>query len=161
FDRTQLTLGYEFNHRFSDAWEFQQNLRYGHLDLELRQLYSLGYVNDSFPGADPSRRLIARGLTYDDGQAESLSIDNRLLGNWVGANCENNLLVGFDYQLLNIDAKSPATDPRFPVVPLLDIYNPKNAAPLPIFLGGYTPTYGQPIGAFALQEKETRADQFG
>ncbi|WPC06498.1 TonB-dependent siderophore receptor [Pseudomonas benzenivorans] len=162
FDRTQLTLGYELNHRFSDAWEFQQNLRYGHLDLELRQLYSLGFVNDSFPGLDPSRRLIARGLTYEDGQAESLSVDNRMLGNWIGNGWENNLLLGFDYQLLNIDTKSPASDPGFPVVPLLDIYNPKRAAPVTLpMVGTITPTYGQPIGAFALQDKDTRADQFG
>jgi iron complex outermembrane receptor protein len=162
FNRTQYTLGYEFNHRLSDAWDFQQNLRYGHMDLELRQLYSLGYVNDSFPGLDPSQRLIARGLTYRDGQADNISVDNRLLGNWIGNGWENSLLLGVDYQQLKIDDRSPARDASFPSVPLLDIYNPKHAGPvtLPI-VGTITPTYGQAINPGVLQHKETRADQVG
>lgn len=160
FDRTQYTLGYEFNHRLSDTWDFQQNLRYGHMNVELRQLYSLGFVNQYIPALDPNQRLLARGLTYEDGQADSFSTDNRLLGTWIGENWENNLLVGFDYQLLNVDAKSPAFDPSSltGVIPVLDIYNPKHSNLT--FLGQPT-TYGAPIGSFALQQKDTRADQFG
>ena len=160
FDRTQYTLGYEFNHRLNDHWDFQQNLRYGHMDVELRQMYSLGFVNDYVPALDPNRRLVVRGLSYEDGQAKSLSTDNRLLGTWFGNNWENNLLVGFDYQLLKIDTKSTASDPNSltGVIPVLDIYNPKYSNLT--FLGQPT-TYGAPIGDFALQQKDTRGDQFG
>lgn len=160
FERTQYTLGYELNHRLNDTWDFQQNMRYGHMDLEVRQLYSLGFINESIPVLDPNKRLLARGLTYDDGQADSLSTDNRLLGSWFGDNWENSLLLGFDYQLLNIDAQSPARDPssRTGVIPALDIYNPKHSTLT--FLGKPT-TYGAPIGNFEVQDKDTRADQFG
>lgn len=159
FDRSQYTLGYEFNHRLNDAWDFQQNLRYGHMDVELRQLYSLGFVNEYVPALDPNQRLLVRGLTYEDGQADSFSTDNRLLGTWIGENWENNLLVGFDYQLLNIDAKSPARDPGFGVVPVLDLYNPKSSSLG--FPGQASVNYGEPVGDFAVQDKQTRADQFG
>ncbi|MBC9250733.1 hypothetical protein A9179_10640 [Pseudomonas alcaligenes] len=158
FQRTQMTLGYELNQRLNDNWDFQQNLRYGHMDLKVRQLYSLGYVHDYIPALDPDQRLLVRGLTYDDGQAKSLSTDNRLLGNWGGDTWENTLLLGFDYQLLKIDAKSPASDPGFGTVPVLDIYNPHSSSLT--FLGKGT-TYGTQMGSFALQEKDTRADQFG
>ena len=160
FERTQLTLGYELNHRLNDTWDFQQNLRYGHMDLEVRQLYSLGFVNEYIPVLDPNKRLLARGLTYDDGQADSLSTDNRLLGSWFGDDWENNLLLGFDYQLLNIDAQSPARDPSTftGVIPALDIYNPKRST---LTFLGKPSTYGAPIGDFAVQDKDTRADQFG
>ncbi len=158
FDRTQLTLGYELNHRLNDTWDFQQNLRYGHMDLEVRQLYSLGFVRDYLPALDPNQRLLARGLTYDDGQADSLSTDNRLLGSWFGDDWENNLLLGFDYQLLNIEAQSPARDPGLGVIPALDIYNPKHST---LTFLGKPATYGTPMGSFALQDKDTRADQFG
>lgn len=137
FDRDQYTLGYELNHRISDNWDFQQNLRYGHMDLELRQLFFYGNITD---------RLINRGLTYNDGKADNLSVDNRLLGNWFGDRWENTLLLGVDYQQLKIKDRSPNGYPNFPVIPPLDIYNP---------------VYHQPIGDFALQDKDTRADQMG
>ncbi|MHA6494640.1 TonB-dependent siderophore receptor [Pseudomonas borbori] len=137
FERDQYTLGYEFNHRLNDNWDFQQNLRYGHMDLELRQLFYYGSATD---------RLIARGLTYNDGKADNLSVDNRLLGNWFGDRWENTLLLGVDYQQLKINDRSPNGYPTFPAIPLLDIYDPE---------------YGLPIGDFALQDKDTRADQMG
>lgn len=137
FDRDQYTLGYELNHRISDNWDFQQNLRYGHMDLELRQLFFYGNITD---------RVINRGLTYNDGKADNLSVDNRLLGNWFGDRWENTLLLGVDYQQLKIKDRSPNGYPNFPVIPPLDIYNP---------------VYHQPIGDFALQDKDTRADQMG
>lgn len=137
FERDQYTLGYELNHRISENWDFQQNLRYGHMDLELRQLFFYGNITD---------RLINRGLTYNDGKADNLSVDNRLLGNWFGDRWENTLLLGVDYQQLKIKDRSPNGYPNFPVIPPLDIYNP---------------VYHQPIGDFALQDKDTRADQMG
>ncbi|MBD9425539.1 TonB-dependent siderophore receptor [Pseudomonas sp. PDM15] len=149
FERDQYTLGYELNHRISDNWDFQQNLRYGHMDLELRQLFFYGNLTD---------RIINRGLTYNDGKADNLSVDNRLLGNWFGDRWENTLLLGFDYQQLKINDRSPNGYPNFGVIPPLDIFDPRNNTPL----GGVIPIGNDaPIGDFALEDKDTRADQFG
>ncbi|WP_052080921.1 TonB-dependent siderophore receptor [Pseudomonas sp. ML96] len=150
FERDQYTLGYELNYRISDNWDFQQNLRYGHMDLELRQLFYFGNA----PG---SNRLIARGLTYNDGKADNLSVDNRLLGNWFGDRWENTLLLGYDYQQLKINDRSPNGYPTAPTIPLLDIYNPSNSTPY----FGFPVGNNAPIGAFALEDKDTRADQNG
>lgn len=149
FDRDQYTLGYELNHRLNDNWDFQQNLRYGHMDLELRQLFYWGNATES---------LIARGLTYNDGNASNLSVDNRLLGNWFGDRWENTLLLGADYQQLHIDDRSPNGWPNIGVVPLLDIFNPHAKG---TFMGMFPIGYDQPIGNFALEDKSTRADQKG
>lgn len=149
FERDQYTLGYELNHRISDNWDFQQNLRYGHMDLELRQLFFYGNLSDS---------VINRGLTYNDGKADNLSVDNRLLGNWFGDRWENTLLLGFDYQQLKINDRSPNGYPNFGVIPPLDIFNPRNNTPL----FGVVPIGNDaPIGDFALEDKDTRADQMG
>lgn len=148
FERDQYTLGYELNHRLSDNWDFQQNLRYGHMDLELRQLFYYGNLSD---------RVINRGLTYNDGKADNLSVDNRLLGNWFGDRWENTLLLGFDYQQLKIQDRSPNGYPNFGVIPPLDIFNPGNNTP--IF--GVPVGNDAPIGDFALEDKDTRADQMG
>ncbi|MET1078083.1 MAG: TonB-dependent siderophore receptor [Pseudomonas sp.] len=137
FDRTQYTLGYELNHRLNDNWDFQQNLRYGHMDLELRQLFFYGNVNE---------RQINRGLTYNDGNADNFSVDNRLLGYWNTDRLQSTLLLGVDYQQLKIDDRSPRGYPTAPIVPVLDIYQP---------------VYGGAIGSFPLEDKSTRADQIG
>lgn len=134
FERDQYTLGYELNHRISDNWDFQQNLRYGHMDLELRQIFYSYNLTD---------RDIARGITYNDGKADNLSVDNRLLGNWIGDRWENTLLLGVDYQQLKINDRSPD---GYPSAPNLDIY---------------APNYDQAVAPFALQDKDTRADQMG
>lgn len=183
FDRTQYTLGYELNHRLSDAWDFQQNFRYGHMDVELQQLYYAGHsidllrsaasalvggatsgpaFNFAFAGVsaaypdlnDPSRQKVIRGLSYTDGQADNVSLDNRLVNYWSGDGLESTFLVGVDYQQLNIDEKSFASDPL--------IRQPLNV---------YDPSYGNvslvnastlaPVTEADLQDKRTRADQLG
>ena len=149
FERDQYTLGYELNHRINDTWDFQQNLRYGHMDLELRQLFFYGNLTD---------RVINRGLTYNDGKADNLSVDNRLLGNWIGDRWENTLLLGYDYQLLKINDRSPNGYPNFGVIPPLDIFNPGSSTPL---FGSIPIGNDVPVGSFALEDKDTRADQNG
>jgi iron complex outermembrane receptor protein len=183
FDRTQYTLGYELNHRLSDSWDFQQNFRYGHLDVELQQMYYAGHSIDLLRNAasrlaggatsgpaydfifgiasalypdlnDPSRQKVMRGLTYTDGQADNLSLDNRLVNYWSGDRLENTFLVGVDYQQLNIDEKAFASDPliREP----LNIYNPSYGSVSLINAGTLAP-----VTDADLQDKRTRADQVG
>jgi iron complex outermembrane receptor protein len=185
FDRTQYTLGYELNHRLSDAWDFQQNFRYGHLDVDLRQMYYAGHSIDLLRSAassqvggatsgpafnfafgvvsglypdlnDPSRQKIIRGLTYTDGQADNLSLDNRLVNYWSGDALESTFLVGVDYQLLNIDEESFGSDPliREP----LNVYNPSYGGVNLVRLGA---TGLNPVTSADLQDKRTRADQLG
>ncbi len=185
FDRTQYTLGYELNHRLSDSWDFQQNFRYGQLDVDLRQMYYAGHSIDLLRSAasslaggatsglafnfafgvvsglypdlnDPSRQKIMRGLTYTDGQADNLSLDNRLVNYWSGDALESTFLVGVDYQLLNIDEESFGSDPliREP----LNIYNPSYDSVNLVRLGA---TGLNPVTAADLQDKRTRADQLG
>ncbi|WP_394558368.1 TonB-dependent siderophore receptor [Aquipseudomonas alcaligenes] len=185
FDRTQYTLGYELNHRLSDAWDFQQNFRYGHLDVDLRQMYYAGHSIDLLRSAassqvggatsgpafnfafgvvsglypdlnDPSRQKIIRGLTYTDGQADNLSLDNRLVNYWSGDALESTFLVGVDYQQLNIDEKSFASDPL--VRQPLNVYDPSYGSTSLVRMGAAGLV---PVTAADLQDKRTRADQLG
>jgi len=95
-----------------------------------------------------------RGLTYTDGQADNLSLDNRLVNYWSGDRLENTFLVGVDYQQLNIDEKAFASDPliREP----LNIYNPSYGSVSLINAGTLAP-----VTDADLQDKRTRADQVG
>ena len=86
----QVSFGYELNHQFSESWEFQQNLRYSQLDLELRGVYALPNMLNA--------REVTRGLVYRDGSIDSLSVDNRFIGKWYGERTENTFLLGVDFQ---------------------------------------------------------------
>lgn len=182
FDRRQFNIGYELNHRLDEHWDFQQNMRYGKLDVELRQMYYAGHAIDLLNRAagvlasrlnlpfdtafalasgalpdlnDPSRRTIMRGLTYTDGQADNLSLDNRLLQHWSQDNLESTLLLGLDYQQLHIDEQAFASDPliREP----LDIYQPIYPAGTSLINSATL----APLSAADLQHKQTRPDQLG
>lgn len=92
-ERIQSALGYELEHQFSDTWSFEQNLRYSELDLELRSTYALSMQDE---------RVAGQGHVYRDGTIESWTVDNRLVGNWYTERLENTLLLGVDYQDLQI-----------------------------------------------------------
>ncbi|GAB3384570.1 TonB-dependent siderophore receptor [Azotobacter armeniacus] len=154
FERDQYTFGYEFQQRFNDAWSFQQNLRYGHLDLEYRHMYATSYLDDLQPGADPSRRLLMRGLGGSDGQSDSISVDNRLLYKWEGAWVQSTLLMGLDYQKLDVDNKRYARDPL--VLEPIDIYNPRYGGQITLVDWDLNP-----VTDADRQDFRTRFDQFG
>lgn len=144
--REQLSVGYDVSHAFGEQWRLAQNYRWNHLDLDLRQLYSSSWANDLRPGMDPNYTQIVRGLTYRSGNASAHNLDTRLEKQLAFAGAQHTVQLGVDYQQLNIDDHSPASDPSFPQIPLL---NP------------YAPQYGQPIGAFALQDKRTSNELLG
>lgn len=154
FERDQYTFGYDFQHRFNDAWSFQQNLYYGHMDLETRHMYADSYLDDLLPGADPSRRLLMRGLKTADGQSDSFSVDNRLLYKWDGAWVKSTLLMGLDYQKLDIDDKRYASDPL--ILEPIDIFNPSYGGQ--ITLVDYDLN---PLTDADRQDFRTRFDQLG
>lgn len=109
-ERTQWALGYELEHRFNDTWRFEQNLRYSELDLLLRSSYALGMMNP---------REAGQGHTHRDGNIESWTVDNRMLGNWFGDGFENTLLLGIDYQDLKLKGRE-ADDFAFGIIDAFD-----------------------------------------
>lgn len=137
FERDQYTLGYEFSHRFNDTYSVQQNLRYGHMDINLRQLFFFFWQDQ------PAGELV-RGLSYANGDADNLSVDNRLIGTWQGSGWDNTLLVGADYQQLKVNDESPSGWPLYPT-------------PLNIF----NPVYTEVPFDFDVQSKSTEVDQIG
>ncbi|NWN81466.1 MAG: TonB-dependent siderophore receptor [Halomonas sp.] len=118
-ERTQASIGYELRHRLDDTWRFEQNLRYSHMDLELRSTYVLARLDE---------RTAGRGLVYRDGEVDSWTIDNRLIGNWYTDRTENTLLLGVGYQDLGLEGKE--ADP-YPFGSPIDIFDPQ--------YGNYTP----------------------
>ncbi|SDL23101.1 iron complex outermembrane recepter protein [Modicisalibacter muralis] len=96
-EHTQTAIGYEFRHFLNDTWKFEQNFRYSHLDLDLRSTYIMTYRNDE--------RTAPRGHLQRNGEIDSFTVDNRMVGKWYTDRTENTLLFGVDYQDLSLDGK--------------------------------------------------------
>lgn len=91
-ERTQSSIGYALSHQINDVWRFEQDFRYSELDLFLRS---------SFIFFTTGAREGQRYLVYRDGESDSWTIDNRLVGTWFTERTENTLLFGIDHQDLN------------------------------------------------------------
>ncbi|SDJ31492.1 iron complex outermembrane recepter protein [Billgrantia gudaonensis] len=119
-ERTQTAVGYEFEHAFNDTWRFEQNFRYSHLDLDLRSTYMMMGTGDG--------QTAFRGHLQRDGEIDSFTVDNRMVGKWYGDRTENTLLLGVDYQDLTLDGRE--FDNYF--YDSVDIFNPQSGiAPVP------------------------------
>ncbi|GEK73763.1 MULTISPECIES: TonB-dependent siderophore receptor [Halomonas] len=96
-EHTQTAIGYEFRHFLDDTWKFEQDFRYSQLDLDLRSTYMMSGTGDG--------RTANRGHLQRDGEIDSFTIDNRMVGQWYTDRTENTLLFGVDYQDLSLDGK--------------------------------------------------------
>ncbi|GIU52306.1 TonB-dependent siderophore receptor [Shewanella sp. KT0246] len=92
--RTQVTAGFQLEHIINDTWDFEQNFNYAYNDLLLNSTY---IMSTPYWG-DPSGDTYARGVTYREGTLQSITLDNRFIGNWSGDRTEQTLLLGLDVQ---------------------------------------------------------------
>ncbi|SHE80210.1 iron complex outermembrane recepter protein [Modicisalibacter ilicicola DSM 19980] len=117
FEREQRMIGYEFEHRFNDAWTARQKLRYLDADVELAQVYAFGWGSDTelnrfYSGADES--------------LQAWTLDNQLEANLTTGFVEHTVLLGADYQDRENDVTWPsgtsppidAFDPRYGAEPI-------------------------------------------
>lgn len=116
YKKKQMSVGYEFLHRFDDTWQFTQNLRWRKVDLDYQTAYGLGLL-----ASDPSRRTLRRGAFGSFGENEALAVDSQLQAKWVQAGIEHTTLIGLDLKRTQLDEKryfgftGPAIDIFSPV----------------------------------------------
>ncbi|CEP35017.1 MULTISPECIES: TonB-dependent siderophore receptor [unclassified Halomonas] len=119
-EHTQAAIGYEFKHQLDDTWKFEQDFRYSHLDLDLRSTYMMMETGDG--------QTAYRGHLQRNGDIDSFTIDNRMVGKWYTDRTENTLLLGLDYQDLSLEGKE--FDNYF--YDVVDIFNPQgDIVPVP------------------------------
>lgn len=94
YDQEQFRVGYEFEHRFNEAFTVKQKLRYSDIDLDYR--YMTGYlVNNGTTAARTANWVVAK--------TNGVTIDNQLHGKLHTGPLDHNVLVGLDYQKTNFD----------------------------------------------------------
>jgi iron complex outermembrane recepter protein len=118
FDRTQLGIGYQFEHRFDTTWSVRQNLRYAHVGINWNQVTGLGLAADG--------RSLNRFAFTADTDIDSIQVDNQVEARFATGPLRHTLLAGFDYShgtLRNIQS--------FAIASPLDMFQPVYGSPIP------------------------------
>ncbi|MEW9612514.1 TonB-dependent siderophore receptor [Shinella sp. S4-D37] len=130
FDRTQYSLGYEFEHHFSDTWSVRQNLRYTHVDqTENTSLMAFDYGAFVVDG-----RTADRTGWNDVNAIGTLGIDNQLIGEFDTGSLAHKLILGLDYSRSRSDWKFASA-----TLSSIDVFDPVYGTPV----GSLVPTISE------------------
>ncbi|WP_426236287.1 TonB-dependent siderophore receptor [Pseudomonas sp. TWP3-2] len=102
YDRTYYALGYAFEHRLNDTWQFKQNLRYTKSDLSFQSLT---------PGSYPFTQVddqgnVGRTSTSVDEDISQFAVDNHFQADFATGDIRHTLLLGLDHQRSNTNYTS-------------------------------------------------------
>lgn len=113
FRRDQQMIGYQLETALSDSVTFRQNARYAHVNVNITQIYGVGYATT------PAAADLARFAFWDSPDAHQFNLDNQLEFKFKTGPASHTALVG-------VDAKHYAIDDygAFAVAPSLNLLNP-------------------------------------
>ncbi|PNB73137.1 TonB-dependent siderophore receptor [Pseudomonas sp. GW456-E7] len=124
YDRTYYALGYAFEHRLNDVWQFRQNLRYTKSDLSFQTVT----VNSYFPSIGfvvDDEGNTGRGTTNVDEDISQFAVDNNLQADFATGDINHTLLIGLDHQRSNTNYTS-----IFGTAPAINVNDPVYGLPI-------------------------------
>lgn len=95
YDRTYYALGYAFEHRLNDTWQFRQNLRYTKSDLS-SQAVQVATVNSIDAAGNVNRES---GIINED--INQFAVDNNFQADFQTGDISHTVLLGLDHQRSN------------------------------------------------------------
>ena len=102
YDRTYYALGYAFEHRLNDVWQFRQNLRYTKSDLSFQ-----GLTVGSYPFTQVDNQgNVGRTSTTVDEDISQFAVDNNFQADFATGDVRHTLLLGLDHQRSNTNYTS-------------------------------------------------------
>lgn len=118
YHKTDMSIGYEFTHRFDDVWSVRQDLRIQNAKVDHRSIGALGLEADL-------RTLDRYNFPLID-QAHVFAVDNQAQARFNTGDVQHTVLMGVDYLHSRNDYRS-----GFGSAPSIDIFDPVYGAPLP------------------------------
>ncbi|MBH3410936.1 TonB-dependent siderophore receptor [Pseudomonas putida] len=100
YDRTYYALGYAFEHRINEVWQFRQNLRYTKSDLAF-QAITVNSYSPQFGMVVDNEGNVGRSTTNVDEDISQFAVDNNFEGNFNTGDISHTLLIGLDHQRTN------------------------------------------------------------
>ncbi|MDG5494922.1 TonB-dependent siderophore receptor [Niveispirillum sp. BGYR6] len=95
YNRTQVMAGYQVEHRFSDIFSVEQNLRWQQVDANYQQVYSGDLGTDN--------RTLSRGSIYSIEDTSGVAVDTVLKAKFNTGPISHSALAGLDYQKTDAD----------------------------------------------------------
>ncbi|TWD47248.1 TonB-dependent siderophore receptor [Pseudomonas sp. SJZ131] len=121
YDRTYYALGYAFEHRLNDVWQFKQNLRYTKSDLSFQ-----GITVGSYPFTQVDNAgNVGRSTTIVDEDISQFAVDNNFQADFNTGEVRHTLLLGLDHQRSNTNYTS-----IFGTAPAINVNNPLHGLPI-------------------------------
>ena len=120
YDRTYYALGYAFEHRFNDTWQFKQNLRYTKSELSFQQLTVGSYI---YSPADANGN-ISRSSTNVDEDIGQFAVDNNFQADFATGDITHTVLLGLDHQRTDTSFRT-----IYGTASNINIFNPTNTVP--------------------------------
>ncbi|MDD1140466.1 TonB-dependent siderophore receptor [Pseudomonas sp. TNT2022 ID233] len=121
YDRTYYALGYAFEHRLNDTWQFKQNLRYTKSDLSFQ-----GITVGSYPFTQVDNDgNVGRTTTIVDEDISQFAVDNNFQADFATGDIRHTLLLGLDHQRSNTNYTS-----IFGSAPDINVNNPIHGQPI-------------------------------
>jgi iron complex outermembrane receptor protein len=129
YDRTYYALGYAFEHRLNDVWQFRQNLRYTKSDLSFQGITVGAYP---FTQVDNDGN-VGRSTTSVDEDISQFAVDNNFQADFATGDVSHTLLLGLDHQRSNtnytsIFGSAPPTNVNNPVRGVEIVRPPRSTA---------------------------------
>jgi iron complex outermembrane receptor protein len=119
FDRKQYSVGYSFEHHFSESFAIEQNARHFDVDVKSRAIYGGGLLDADFDGTPDDYRTVVRYDFPFNEDIQSSSIDTRGVLRFATGGLEHTGIVGIDYR--HYDGYSEF---GFGLAPSIDLFAP-------------------------------------
>ncbi|MFJ5299750.1 TonB-dependent siderophore receptor [Pseudomonas sp. NPDC088368] len=100
YDKTYYALGYAFETRLNDVWQFKQNLRYTKSDLTFHTITAGGYF-----GSVSDDGTVQRGANVVNEDMSQFALDNNFQADFDTGAIKHTVLLGADYQRINHNYK--------------------------------------------------------
>jgi len=98
YDSERATFGWQFEHRFDDAWSFRQNFRWAKNENDNRYHWGDSFTIPGGWGSDPiNKRILGRYLDYQLTKNEMYVMDNNVTGRFATGALQHTLLIGADF----------------------------------------------------------------
>lgn len=87
-NRQSLRVGYNFEHRFSENWQFRNNFNFSYLSVDQNSLFPSELLEDE--------RTLERGLYVSKFAQQTYNLDTNVVGNFKSGSLDHKLLFGID-----------------------------------------------------------------